>query len=166
MRETAFLEELLEGGLAEAGRALAQLLGEEHSEVGDGDASDAGAGDEIDPEAAGIFFEVTGGPGGVLALLFARRDREAIARTLTGCASATDAGASALLEVANIVVSKLVSAVGSAAGKSLVPSVPRFVARGALELAALEPGTPSRVDRVIRSRSVRIPLVWLSTRCE
>ena len=76
---------------------------------------------------AGIFFEVEGGLGGVLALLFPDESRARIIETLTGqSADAVDGGMaeSALREVGNILISHVVNAMADTLGARILPSVP------------------------------------------
>jgi chemotaxis protein CheC len=72
----------------------------------------------------GVFFEVEGGLGGVIALLFPAPARDLLLRTLAGAAAPADAAASALREVGNILISHAVSAMADTLGTRLLPSVP------------------------------------------
>jgi chemotaxis protein CheC len=93
----------------------------------------------------GIFFEIEGGPGGTLAILFPAASRDAILRTLVGepppdekegsaqetrRAHATLAE-SALREVGNILASSVVSAIADTLGARILPSLPNLALAGA-----------------------------------
>jgi chemotaxis protein CheC len=86
----------------------------------------------------GIFFEVEGGPGGLLAVLFSARARDALLRALLGPAAATAEGValgpdaeSALREVGNILASQVVSAIADTLGTRVLLSVPVLALQGA-----------------------------------
>lgn len=73
----------------------------------------------------GVFFEVEGGLGGVLALLFPAASREPVVRALlarTG-APGRDAEESALRELGNMLVSHAVSAMADTLGTRILPSI-------------------------------------------
>ena len=82
----------------------------------------------------GIFFDVEGGLGGVLALLFPRASREPIVRALlaTGGAVLRDAEESALRELGNMLVSHAVSAMADTLGTRVLPSIPVLAMEDAL----------------------------------
>lgn len=76
---------------------------------------------------AGIFFEVEGGLGGVLALLFPAETRDRIVALLLGGRpgeAAPDTAASALREVGNILASHAVSSLADILGVAVLPSIP------------------------------------------
>jgi chemotaxis protein CheC len=86
-----------------------------------------------DPSAwSGVLFDVTGGPGGSLALLFPPATHEAVLGALLG-AEPRDArqAASALSEVGNILISHVVSAIGDTIGEVVLPSTPDLALRDA-----------------------------------
>jgi chemotaxis protein CheC len=72
----------------------------------------------------GVFFEVEGGLGGVIALLFPAASRDHLLRTLAGAEASADAAASALREVGNILISHAVSAMADTLGSRVLPSIP------------------------------------------
>jgi chemotaxis protein CheC len=72
----------------------------------------------------GVFFEVEGGLGGVIALLFPAASRDLLLRTLAGAAASAEAAASALREVGNILISHAVSAMADTLGSRVLPSIP------------------------------------------
>jgi chemotaxis protein CheC len=75
----------------------------------------------------GVLFEVEGGPGGVLALLFTAASCERLlAQLLGGEGRALDSPAarSALCEVGNILASHAANAVGETLGVTMLPSIP------------------------------------------
>ena len=74
---------------------------------------------------SGVLFEVEGGFGGVLAVLFPPSARERLLATLLGPRARVKAQAeSALREVGNILASHAVSALGDALGVTVMPSIP------------------------------------------
>lgn len=76
---------------------------------------------------AGIFFEVEGGLGGVLALLFPAQTRDRIVTLLLGGhpgEAAPSTAASALREVGNILASHAVSSLADILGVAVLPSIP------------------------------------------
>lgn len=78
--------------------------------------------------ATGVFFDVDGGPGGLLAVLFPDDVREALLRRLAGGADPADLDAeSAVREVANILASSLLSAIADTLGERILPSMPSAV---------------------------------------
>jgi chemotaxis protein CheC len=84
----------------------------------------------------GIFFEIEGGPGGVLAVLFPAAGRDALLRALlgpdrTGGASIGAEGESALREVGNILASSVVSAIADTIAARVLISVPVLALAGA-----------------------------------
>jgi chemotaxis protein CheC len=83
---------------------------------------------------SGVFFEVEGGLGGVLALLFPRASREPIVRALLSTAGALvpDAEESALRELGNMLVSHAVSAMADTLGTRVLPSIPVLAMEDAL----------------------------------
>ena len=83
----------------------------------------------------GVFFEVQGGPGGLVAVLFSGRSRDAIVRLLLGerppNAALDHEAESALREVGNILVSSVVSAIADVLGTRVLPSIPTLALEGA-----------------------------------
>jgi len=93
----------------------------------------------------GVFFEIDGGPGGMLAVLFPAASRDVLLRTLVGDAAldekeeaddeARSAHAalaeSALREVGNILASSVVSAIADTIGARILPSLPNLALEGA-----------------------------------
>jgi chemotaxis protein CheY-P-specific phosphatase CheC len=80
---------------------------------------------------SGVFFEVEGGPGGVMALFFTPESAGSVLEALTGRpAKELDAETvdSALREVGNILSSHVVSAVADRIGRAVLPSVPMLAA--------------------------------------
>jgi chemotaxis protein CheC len=118
----------------------------------------AGAGES---GMAGVLFEVEGGPGGVLALLFSAAACERLVAGLLGSACALDSpvAQSALCEVGNILASHAANALGETLGVTMLPSVPTLAlddARVALAalLARREPDRPDlRIESEICDRA-------------
>jgi chemotaxis protein CheC len=82
----------------------------------------------------GIFFEVEGGLGGVLALLFPASSREPVVRALLRPRGALAPGAeeSAMRELGNILASHVVSAMADTLGTRVLPSIPVLAMEDAL----------------------------------
>lgn len=82
----------------------------------------------------GVFFEVEGGLGGVLALLFPASSREPVVHALLRPRGelAPGAEASALRELGNILVSHVVSAMADTLGTRVLPSIPVLAMEDAL----------------------------------
>jgi len=75
----------------------------------------------------GVFFEVRGGLGGVLALLFPEATRDRLLEHLLGERPAkadSDRAQSALRELGNILASHAVSSLADTLGVAVLPSVP------------------------------------------
>lgn len=92
-------------------------------------------------DLAGVFFEVEGGLGGLVALLFPIGVRDRVLELLLGPGGSRAGHAqqeSALRELGNILASHMVSAIGETLGTPVLPSVPRLTMRdAAAALAAL-----------------------------
>jgi chemotaxis protein CheC len=121
-------------------------------------------------EWSGALFDVEGGPGGVLAVLFPPPSRDVLLADLLGENAGVEPQAeSALREVGNIVASHALSAVGDLLGESVLPSVPRLELAGApRELARLvgerageERALRIEVELSDRAGGVRGLLVWV-----
>ena len=133
------VRELASIGAGHAANALAQLIGR----TCEMQVPTFRLREEDDPRArgrgmAGVLFEVEGGPGGVLALLFPTATCERLlARLLGGDGRELDSPAaqSALCEVGNILASHAANAVAETLGVPVQPSVPQLAlddARAAL----------------------------------
>ena len=75
----------------------------------------------------GVFFEFEGGLAGVVGVLFREPMRESLARTLLGQSNAPHSASeveSAVMEVGNILVSQVASAIADTVGDRIVPSIP------------------------------------------
>jgi chemotaxis protein CheC len=170
--------ELASIGAGHAAGALATLLGRPFEmRVPEARVLAAGAagaplatqlgGDERD--WAGVLFEVSGGPGGELALFLAADARDAVLAALLGRnAGVAEHAQSALCEVANIVASHALSAVGDLVGTIVLPSPPQLVAvdapRAFAQLSAGRAGTRPllriEVELCDRAGEMRALLVW------
>jgi chemotaxis protein CheC len=113
-------------------------------------------------DMTGVFFEVEGGLGGVLALLLPAASCERLLAHLLGGAGhdrSDPASQSALREVGNILASHAANAVGEMLGVTMLPSIPRLAledATGALArlLARRAPHPPElRVETEICDRA-------------
>ena len=84
------------------------------------------AGDARGHDRMGVFFELEGGPGGVVALIFPGEVREALLESLLGeRASDPVMAESALRELGNILVSHVASSIGDTLGdEAVLPSIP------------------------------------------
>lgn len=123
----------------------------------------------------GVFFEVEGGLGGVVALLISTATRDRLLEHLIGGPPAhvpEQTAESALREVGNILVSHVVSAMADTLGVALLPSIPLLVLEDApsafASLVALrEAERPAlRVETEISDRlgEVRALLVFVPDR--
>jgi chemotaxis protein CheC len=85
----------------------------------------------------GIFFEIEGGLGGIVAILFSAASRDQLLEHLTGIPtpeSTTAVSQSALREFGNILVSHVVSPMADALGVAILPSIPVLAMEDALEV--------------------------------
>ncbi|MAE93438.1 MAG: hypothetical protein CL910_02130 [Deltaproteobacteria bacterium] len=83
------------------------------------------AGDTAGHDRMGVFFELDGGPGGVVALLFPGEVRDRLIDSLLGDrGSDPEIAESALRELGNILVSHVASSIADTIGDSVVPSIP------------------------------------------
>ncbi len=83
---------------------------------------------------SGVFFEIEGGLGGVLAMLFTPATRTLLVEQLVGKPRREVADAvaeSALREFGNILVSHVASAMADTLGVAVIPSIPMLVDEGA-----------------------------------
>jgi len=162
--------ELVNVGAGHAAGALAQLLGcpirMSVPRVQRGGASRRAAPERLRPGTSGIFFEVEGGIGGVFAVLFPPRERDALLAELLGeQRSESDQGESALREVGNILASHALSAVADLIGARVLPSLPTLALEAAGSVLASfqvrydEPAIESQL--VDPSGGLRGLLVWI-----
>jgi chemotaxis protein CheC len=87
----------------------------------------------------GIFFEIEGGLGGIVAVLFSPSSRDQLVEQLTGKPSSQASPAisqSALREFGNILASHVVSPMADALGVAILPSIPVLAMEDALEVLA------------------------------
>ncbi len=85
----------------------------------------------------GIFFEIEGGLGGIVAILFSPSSRDQLVAQLTGEPPMQDSSASAesaLREFWNILASHVVSPMADALGVAILPSIPVLAMEDALEV--------------------------------
>lgn len=140
--------ELTSIGAGHAAGALATLVGSPVEMCvpearllapGEADAPLASALGEDVREWAGVLFQVEGGLGGTLGLLFPPASRERLLEKLLGeNANIEPQAESALREVGNILASHALSAIGDVLGEIVLPSLPRLSMEGAQhELAQL-----------------------------
>lgn len=127
---------------------------------------------EVADDQIGVFFEVEGGPGGVLALLFPEASCDRILQSLTGKTRAElgdELAQSALREVGNILASHVSNALGDTLGTAVLPSIPVLAMEGAPQaLASLlsmrgSDGPALRIETEIsdRERSLHGLLVFV-----
>jgi chemotaxis protein CheC len=118
----------------------------------------------------GVLFELEGGTGGVLAVLFPGSTCDHLIARLLGEASghrrSDDAAQDALREVGNILASHAANAVGATLGVAMLPSVPRLELTGAADafaqlVATRHPHPALRIEAKIsdRARELRGTLV-------
>jgi chemotaxis protein CheC len=84
----------------------------------------------------GVFFEVEGGVGGVIALLFPEPSRDLLLRSLAGTELLGESAESALREVGNILISHAVSAMADTLGTRMLPSIPVLAMEDAASVLA------------------------------
>ncbi len=87
----------------------------------------------------GIFFEIEGGLGGIVAVLFSPASRDQLVELLTGTPShqvPPGLSQSALREFGNILASHVVSPMADALGVAILPSIPVLAMEDALEVLA------------------------------
>lgn len=123
------VRELASIGAGHAANALAQLTGRT-CEMQVPTVSIAGSPAPARGHAmAGVLFEVEGGPGGVLALLFPFATCERLLARLLGAEGRelrSPAAQSALCEIGNILASHAANALGETLGVTVLPSVPQL----------------------------------------
>ena len=120
------LRELASIGAAHAATAFARLMGRTVRMEVPRMRTRGEPGSALDCDS-GVFFEVEGGLGGVIALLFPPGARAALLRRLLGAGSAAndrELQASALREFGNILASHVVSAIADTLGTRILPSIP------------------------------------------
>ena len=154
------LREVTNIGCGAAATALAQLLGGRRVELevtrstvvptASLEAHLNGIGESV----AGVKVQLRGGAEGNLVLVHPDRDARALARLLT-TAPVPDAGplgelgASALMEVGNIVASAYLTAVGRVTGLMLLPSVPSLIHDTSPHVAAALTEAAGGADRLL-----------------
>lgn len=87
----------------------------------------------------GIFFEIEGGLGGIVAVLFSPNSRDQLVELLTGTPphqASPGLSQSALREFGNILASHVVSPMADALGVAILPSIPVLAMEDALEVLA------------------------------
>ena len=97
----------------------------------------ANMGDDDRRGLTGIFFEIEGGLGGIVAILFSPASRDQLVEHLTGMAIREAPPAisqSALREFGNILASHVVSPMADALGVAILPSIPVLAMEDALEV--------------------------------
>jgi chemotaxis protein CheC len=111
-------------------------------------------------EWSGVLFEVHGGLGGVLGLLWPPASRDALLEALLGDGASIESQAhSALQEVANIVASHFVTALGQMLSESVLISVPQLemsrapAAFAALAAARANERAALRIEVALRDRT-------------
>ena len=158
------VRELVSIGAGHAATALAGLTGRtcEMQVPTVHRAGDAG-GAPAERDLSGVLFELEGGTGGVLALLFPGATCDRLLAHLLGpgraAGRADSASQSALREVGNILASHAANAVGEMLGTPVLPSVPMLAledapAALATLLAARHHGEPAlRIEAEINDRA-------------
>jgi chemotaxis protein CheC len=101
----------------------------------------------------GIFFEIEGGLGGIVAILFSAASRDQLVEHLTGIPNQQSSQAvsqSALREFGNILVSHVVSPMADALGVAILPSIPVLAMEDALEVLGSLIGLRQRGQPALR----------------
>ncbi len=128
-----------------------------------------------DGRTIGIFFDIEGGYGGVVGLLFSASTCQRLITILTGSTpeeSSLETVESALREVGNILVSHVANAIAGVLGVTVLPSTPVLAmehadeAFGSLLATRAATGPALRIEAEIsdRSRSVRGVMVFVPDR--
>jgi chemotaxis protein CheC len=126
----------------------------------------AGEGPALGLDTTGVFFEVQGGIGGTLGILFPRRSRETLLAALLEDSDAqSEEAESALREVGNVLASHALSAVADLLGDRVLPSLPTLAeeAAGAVLASLQARGEPVRIEtRLVDGEgALRSLLVWI-----
>ena len=176
--------ELASIGAGHAAGALATLVGRAIEmcvpearvlEPGSADAPLATAFGGDAREWSGVIFEVEGGLGGALGVLFPAASRDRLLAKLLGENASIPAQAeSALREVGNILASHALSAIGDVLGANVLPSLPRLAMQGAphelAQLIAAQAGARAalriEVELCDRARGLRGLLVYAPARVD
>jgi chemotaxis protein CheC len=148
--------ELANIGAGHAAGALSRLVNRAiWIEVPRAQALDAGAAPfsaQAAEDGAAVFFELTGGVGGLVAVVFSRASLEVIVTEMMG-AQAYDiesAVESAVREAGNMLVSHYASAIADTLGTLVLPSVPMLTEQaGPGALASLVSWRPGDAPRLI-----------------
>lgn len=134
------VRELVSIGAGHAATALAGLMGRTCEMRVPTVRLAGGAAPAIESDLTGVLFELEGGTGGVLALLFPGATCERLLEHLLGpghgAGHKDSAAQSALREVGNILASHAANAVGEMLGTPVLPSIPMLALEDAP--AALE----------------------------
>jgi chemotaxis protein CheC len=155
------LRELASIGAGHAANALAALIGDtvriEVPRLVERLRAQDLAIDARPPDAA-LVFEIEGGAGGRIVMLFGPDDAHALFSKFEIDPRDAAARRSLLAEVGNILVSRLVSAVADVLGTRILPSTPRIEERAAAAAAvdavrcATRAGSPSALVRLCSDR--------------
>lgn len=130
------VRELTSIGAGHAANALAAMVGRPCSMSvptvdvpGSPRVRGVGTGNEVEHvDRMGVFFELHGGPGGRVALIFPGEVRDRLIQLLVGSRSPdAEMAESALRELGNILVSHVASSIGETTGTLVVPSVPELI---------------------------------------
>lgn len=129
--------ELTNIGAGHAATAFSQLAGRTiwmrvprcygEGEVGRADSSAPREASQAAGWPCGVFFDFEGGIGGLVGVLFRGTMRESFVQSLLGDSSSPHPAEdveSALMEVGNILVSRVASAIADTLGERMLPSVP------------------------------------------
>lgn len=176
------LRELTSIGAGHAANALAAMVGRPCSMtvptvdilVGKPGRDSESESEAEQPDRMGVFFELRGGPGGRVALIFPGEVRDRLIQLLVGRRSPdAEMAESALRELGNILVSHVASSIGETTGTLVVPSVPELIlhdAGAALASRLLPEGAPYavRIETEIGDRDGEIHgrLVFVPDRLE
>jgi chemotaxis protein CheC len=166
------LRELANIGAGHAAGALAQLLGRpirmEVPRVGIGPAQAPPPSPDprlIAGPATVVWFEVHGGPGGLLAVVLPEREMDTLLEAVLGAPDLerADQAESALQEVGNILASHALSAVADTLGALVLPSVPRLETGVLSPMAGPNGGERLRIetDLVDADGDLHGVLVWI-----
>jgi chemotaxis protein CheC len=154
-RQIERLTRLAEIGAKRAAEAFSQLVGD-RVEALSPVVSDRGPSQSVsDPRATGVFFELEGCLDAVVGIVFPGRASEALVRRIVGIESGEldqTIVESAVMEVGNILVSHVASAISDELGERLLPSIP------SLAMADAQAELEVFLERVVGSDAARIEI--------
>ena len=147
------LVDLARAGGAQAAEAFAQLVGQSIEALPPIVVEGGPTAGASDPDATGVFFELDGCLDAIVGVVFPGRASETLVRRIFGIETGElepPIVESAIMEVGNILVSHVASAIADRMGERLLPSIPSLaMANAQVEFEAF-------VERVVGAAAPRI----------